>query len=101
MCVCVSVNLHTFIIEIPMSKFKTFYFLIAGGMTFARYIPGLMALGAMLAAYKIFDVAEVIHEYSKKEVADKYDIIIGQCVLIIIIIIITIITTIAIPVHGF
>ncbi len=44
----------------------------------ARYIPALMALGAVLAAYKIFDLDEWFQEFAKKEIQESYDYIVGR-----------------------
>ena len=43
----------------------------------AKYIPALMAVGAMLAAFKIFG-SDLISGLTMKELQEEYDYIIGE-----------------------
>ena len=43
----------------------------------AKYIPALMALGAVLAAFKLFG-SDLISGLTKKELDEEYDYIIGK-----------------------
>jgi len=44
----------------------------------ARYIPTLMAIGAILAAYRLLGVSELFQEFIKKDLQPSYDYIIGK-----------------------
>ena len=43
-----------------------------------RYIPHFIAIGAILAAYKIFNVEEIIYNLTVPETQEQYDFIIGK-----------------------
>jgi len=43
----------------------------------ARHIPTLMAIGAVLAAYRLLGVGDVFKELIKKELQPAYDVVIG------------------------
>ena len=44
----------------------------------ARYIPTLMAIGAVLAAYRLLGVGDVFKELIKKDLQPVYDYVIGS-----------------------
>ena len=46
-------------------------------MVFARHIPTLMAIGAVLAAYRLLGVSDVFKELIKKDLQPAYDYVIG------------------------
>ena len=47
-----------------------------------KYIPGLLALGAVLASYKLLGGPELIEGLSHKELVDEYDYIIGEYIIL-------------------
>ena len=44
----------------------------------ARYIPQLMAIGAVLAAYRIFTQVDFISAFAPQELRESYDYIVGK-----------------------
>jgi len=46
-------------------------------MVFARHIPTLMAIGAVLAAYRLLGVGDLFKELIKKDLQPAYDYVIG------------------------
>ena len=43
----------------------------------ARHIPTFMAIGAVLAAYRLLGVGDVFKEFIKKDLQPAYDYVIG------------------------
>jgi len=43
----------------------------------ARHIPTLMAIGAVLAAYRLLGVGDLFKEFIKKDLQPAYDYVIG------------------------
>jgi len=44
-----------------------------------RHIPTLMAIGALLAAYRLLGVGDMFKELIKKDLQPAYDYVIGRC----------------------
>lgn len=44
----------------------------------ARYIPQLMAIGAVLAAYRILTTENIINAFAPHLLKDEYDYVIGK-----------------------
>ena len=44
----------------------------------ARYIPTFMAIGAVLAGYRLLGVGDLFKEFIKKDLQPAYDYVIGR-----------------------
>ena len=47
----------------------------------ARYIPTLMAIGAVLAGYRILSTKNIMEAFGPHQLMEQYDYIIGACIM--------------------